>query len=72
MKSEKAYFNKVTASPSKEANAILHVRKAIERLEWQDNKTDIVKIDGSKLKEFYDDYVKLKKKLENIEEILKE
>ncbi|GLT13886.1 hypothetical protein [Vibrio algivorus] len=73
MESEKAFFNRVTASPSKEASAISHVSKAIERLEWKDNKTDTVKIDGNKLKEFYDDYVQLKKKLlAKIESILSE
>ncbi|ELA9340981.1 MULTISPECIES: hypothetical protein [Vibrio harveyi group] len=72
MESEKTFFNRVTASPSKEASAINHVSKAIERFEWKDNKTNTVKIDGNKLKEFYDDYVQLRKKLAKIESILNE
>ncbi|HIF9309361.1 TPA: hypothetical protein ACX6RK_001574 [Photobacterium damselae] len=72
MVSEKTFFNKVTASPSQEASAISHVSKAIERFDWKDNKTDTVKIDGNKLKEFYDNYVQLEKKLSKIKSILNE
>lgn len=72
MVGDKSFFNRVTASPSIDASSISHIKKAIERLEWKDNKTHIVHIDGYKLKEFYDDYVELKNKLGKIHVILNE
>ena len=65
------YLIKSTESPNSEASAELHVSKAIERFEWRENKTEIVKINGNKLREFYDEFNELKKKIAKIKSVLK-
>ncbi|WP_300464100.1 hypothetical protein [Desulfobacula sp.] len=66
---DKSYLYKHTEMPKGKSSARLHVTKAIERLEWRDNKTQYVKIDGDRLKEFYDEYVELETKLKKIRDI---
>ncbi|MDE1251555.1 hypothetical protein AB4307_21890 [Vibrio sp. 10N.261.52.C2] len=64
-----SYIIKATSSPNDEASAIVHVSKAIERLDWRENKTAIVKIDGHKLREFYLEFLAMEEKLDKIKNV---
>lgn len=50
-------IDKLTAMPKESDTASTHVSLAVDRYEWRENKTQYVKIDGVKLKEFYNEYL---------------